>query len=142
MIKKEDGPIKLYLSDLDGTLLNNDTALSDYTKKTLIKLISEGLCFSVATARTAATVSDFFEGIPISAGVLMNGTVIFDFKKEEYLVIHKIPQNTLSKIIDILKKYPVSPFLYSVKGKFLNVYHKKLKKDYELSFYELHLNEF
>ncbi|MBR4949138.1 MAG: Cof-type HAD-IIB family hydrolase [Clostridia bacterium] len=136
MIKKEDGPIKLYLSDLDGTLLNNNTAISDYTKKTLKKLIDDGLCFSVATARTAATVSDFFEGIAISAGVLMNGTVVFDFQKEEYLVVHKILENALSDILEILDKYPVSPFIYSVCGKYLNVYHKKLTKEYELSFYE------
>ncbi len=133
---KEDGPIKLYLSDLDGTLLNNNTALSDYTKKTLIKLIGEGLCFSVATARTAATVSDFFEGIPISAGVLMNGTVIFDFKKEEYLKIHKIPVKAVSKVLETLDKYPVTPFIYSVKDNLLNVYHKKLTRDFEFNFYE------
>ena len=125
-------PIVIYGAQ---TLRNKSVDITpDYPE--LKKLIDDGLCFSVATARTAATVADFFEGIPILAGVLMNGTVVFDFQKEEYLVVHKIPENALSDILETLDKYPVSPFIYSVCGKYLNVYHKKLTKEYELSFYE------
>ena len=40
----------LYISDLDGTLLNPNAELSAYTKDTLNRMIADGLCFSVATA--------------------------------------------------------------------------------------------
>ena len=42
----------LYVSDLDGTLLNQHAVLSDYTKKALNQLITYGIDFTVATART------------------------------------------------------------------------------------------
>ena len=45
----------LYISDLDGTLLNRNAELSAYTKAVLNRVIAEGLCFSVATARPVAT---------------------------------------------------------------------------------------
>jgi hydroxymethylpyrimidine pyrophosphatase-like HAD family hydrolase len=42
----------LYLSDLDGTLLSPQAALSPFTAETLRRLLRAGLAFSVATART------------------------------------------------------------------------------------------
>ena len=45
----------LYISDLDGTLLNQNAELSAYTKDTLNKMVGEGLYFTVATARTASS---------------------------------------------------------------------------------------
>lgn len=127
--------INLYLSDLDGTLLNNQSCLSDFTKENLLNLINKGLIFSVATARTAATVTDIFKDIPITSGILMNGAAIFDFKREEYIKTHLIPSDTAFSILKILSCFSVSPFVYTIKEKYLNVYHKNLKKDYETQFY-------
>jgi len=42
----------LYVSDLDGTLLNREPRLSAYTAETLNLLIEEGLPFTYATARS------------------------------------------------------------------------------------------
>lgn len=42
----------LYVSDLDGTLLNSDTRLSDATIKTINALVEEGMHFTFATARS------------------------------------------------------------------------------------------
>ena len=51
-----NGPT-LYVSDLDGTLLGEDSQLSAVTVATLNRIIEElGGLFTVATARTPATV--------------------------------------------------------------------------------------
>ena len=42
----------LYVSDLDGTLLNSDTKLSDKTKKIINQLVKNGMNFTFATARS------------------------------------------------------------------------------------------
>lgn len=47
----------LYVSDLDGTLLNSDALLNEDVPERLNRLIDKGLCFTVATARTYATVN-------------------------------------------------------------------------------------
>lgn len=65
----------------------------------------------------------------------MNGAVIFDFKKEKYIKTHLIPSDTAFSILKILNHYPVSPFVYTIKDKYLNVYHKALTKDYQIQFY-------
>ena len=41
-----------YVSDLDGTLLNQNSTISEFTKIELNKLISSGINFTVATGRT------------------------------------------------------------------------------------------
>ena len=57
--------MELFVSDLDGTLLNKNKEISDYSKRELNKLIEKGINFTVATARTPATVVDILDGINI-----------------------------------------------------------------------------
>ena len=46
----------LYLTDLDGTLLQNDATLSPYAVRELNRMIQKGLCFSISSARSTGTV--------------------------------------------------------------------------------------
>lgn len=41
----------LYITDLDGTLLNKQSAVSEHSAKIINQLIDQGALFSVATAR-------------------------------------------------------------------------------------------
>lgn len=41
----------LYVSDLDGTLLQNNERTSDYTNEVINRLNANGMIFSYATAR-------------------------------------------------------------------------------------------
>lgn len=41
----------LYVSDLDGTLLNSQQQTSSYTNQVINQLVDEGMLFSYATAR-------------------------------------------------------------------------------------------
>ena len=67
----------LYISDLDGTLLNTKSVLSDFTKETLNSLTQQGVMFSVATARTTATVMKIFSNVSLPLPViLMSGAVV------------------------------------------------------------------
>jgi len=42
---------RLYISDLDGTLLRNDATLSDYSKTKIQELVKNGVHFSVSSER-------------------------------------------------------------------------------------------
>ncbi|MCT4618432.1 MAG: Cof-type HAD-IIB family hydrolase [Marinisporobacter sp.] len=42
---------KAVISDLDGTLLNKDHQISDYTKETIQKVVEKGIKFFIATGR-------------------------------------------------------------------------------------------
>ena len=48
----------LYVSDLDGTLLNSDVKISENSKNIINTLIDKGMNFTVATARSLVSASD------------------------------------------------------------------------------------
>ena len=58
--------MNLYVSDLDGTLLNSNKVVSNYSKNILNNLIKKGVLFTVATARTPGTINDLLSGLNIS----------------------------------------------------------------------------
>lgn len=70
---------KLFVSDLDGTLLNGEGVLSPFTEHTLRELIKQGLCFTVASARTPLSAGKLFEQVPLFLPmILLNGALLFD----------------------------------------------------------------
>ncbi|MDF2804064.1 MAG: HAD-superfamily hydrolase, subfamily [Anaerocolumna sp.] len=117
----------LYVSDLDGTLLNKDAVLSSYTIETINDLIKKGLSFSVATARSAATVRKILEPLNLSIPVvLMNGVVIYDLKTDQYLNINYLTKSSLDYVYNTLKSISLSGFLYEIKDNTLCTYYENL----------------
>lgn len=92
----------LYISDLDGTLLGPDTRLSDATVTLLNHAISEGVLFSVATARTPATVNTLLKdvnlGIPL---VVMTGAALWDKASGVYSDVQNFSPEQVRRITDI-----------------------------------------
>lgn len=69
----------LYVTDLDGTLLQPDVTVSQRSRGILTRLLREGLPLTVATARTSFSVMPIFEGIPMQLPlILQNGAVLHD----------------------------------------------------------------
>ena len=61
---------KLYISDLDGTLLNRESRLSIATERMLQQLLMDGLQFTVATLRSVASVMPIFQNITLHLPVI------------------------------------------------------------------------
>lgn len=69
----------LYLSDLDGTLLNSKERLSDFTIHAVNSLVNKGTVFSYATARSIATASKVTAGLNSEFPVITyNGAFIIN----------------------------------------------------------------
>lgn len=115
----------LYLSDLDGTLLNPNAELSNYAIETLNRLIEQGLCFTVATARTAATaeliLSRLIPSLPI---ILMNGALIYDRTSKKYERILYLSTDTVKQTIQAVASAGMRMFLYTLIDETLNTWHE------------------
>ncbi len=131
-----------YISDLDGTLLNSKKEISEFSKIEINKLIGEkGLNFTIATARTPGTVVEILEGLEVNFAVaLMNGVLLYDLNKKEYLKIRSIENNIVRKILNILETFNKDSFVYGVKENHLYVYHKELVLDLDEIFYKERCN--
>lgn len=67
----------LYVSDLDGTLLQSSEKTSDYTNNVINRLVGQGMLFSYATARSYHTSHKVTEGLTANFPLITyNGAVI------------------------------------------------------------------
>jgi len=127
----------LYISDMDGTLLQSGGALSEYTKEKLNEFYEKGIYFSVATARSIVSLPPLVEGVSFNAPVvLMNGVFVYDIMKDKAISYHEIPRNAIKKIRVILEEHKVYPmiFLWGDDGK-MSMQYIELDSEHLVEFY-------
>lgn len=129
--------MELFVTDLDGTLLNSKKEVSKYSCETLNNLIDKGVNFTVATARTPATVAELLEGLNLKLPVaLMNGVLIYDIKEERYIDVKEINTDLVIKCLDVFEKQDKNVLVYGIKDNHLWVYYKEFKNNWEYDFYK------
>lgn len=129
--------MELFVTDLDGTLLNSNKEVSIKSTEILNKLIDNGVNFTVATARTPATVVDLLQDVNLKLpAVLMNGVLLYDIKEEKYINIKEIGKDTVDKVFDVLNKFDKNAMVYGIRNNHLWVYHKKFEYSWEYNFYK------
>jgi len=108
---------KLYVSDLDGTLLRSDQATSDYTNQVINTLVDKGMLFSYATARSLITAKKVTMGIQAKIPLIVyNGAFVIDNVTEEILIANYF-DDTVFTLLDDLFNNNIYPIVYSyIKG--------------------------
>lgn len=105
----------LYVSDLDGTLLNSDALLNEDVPERLNHLIDKGLCFTVATARTYATVNSIVKNVHLTYPmILMNGVMLYDPISKSCINAEIIERDSVEYILKGRKKFGVTGFAYAL----------------------------
>lgn len=103
----------LYITDLDGTLLNSQAQISQNSVSLLNDLIEKGALFSLATARTYSTVVPIMKDVNLNTPVvLMNGVCLYDITQRKMQDIHFLEMETVRQIVDVFLKHGKYPMLY------------------------------
>ena len=103
----------LYVSDLDGTLLRSDETTSDFTNKTINELISRGMLFSYATARSYVTSRQVTKGIDARIPLIVyNGAFVIDNTSGKLLLSNFFGDDVKS-LLDDLVENNIYPIVYS-----------------------------
>ncbi len=127
----------LYISDLDGTLLNRNAELSEYTVNILNNLIAKGVYFSVATARTAATTLLLLKRVAINVPlILMNGVLIYDMQEKRYIKKEVLEKEKTHQILLAMRNTKLMGLMYALLGDELITYYEKLDNDALRNFVE------
>ena len=123
---------ELYITDLDGTLLTSDAELSDLSSEIINSLIESGVQFSIATARTHATVSEMLSKVKLNVPlVMMNGVIIYDPTAEKVISSAAIDRDSAVKVVDIFKRHRKAPMLYYPDGNYINIYYSDLNNRFQ-----------
>ncbi len=95
--------MKLVVSDLDGTLLDTKSQITDYTKAAVKKLVDNGIEFAIATGRGRASAVRLKKDIGLDIYLICNnGANIYD-KKEKSIFEKIIDKKTSQEIINLLR---------------------------------------
>ena len=122
----------LFLSDLDGTFLNSQGKISARSAEIIDNLTKNGVLFTVATARTYATVMEMFKDIHLPCPlVLMNGVTIYDPLNKSIIRSNSIPCELGNKIVNEFRIRGIEPMLYFQNGEVLDIYYGELTNDYQ-----------
>lgn len=114
----------LYITDLDGTLLDANSCITDETVSVLNPLLDQGLQFTVATARTPATVvpmlSRLHTRLPF---IVLNGAATWDSQRGDYSHVNVIPQATVEAICAVYERHGLHPLIYRRHGHLIHTHH-------------------
>lgn len=115
----------LYVSDLDGTLLQPDATLSPLTVARLNDAIAHGTLFTVATARTPATVSPILKDVDLRLpAIVMTGAALWNKDTLRYSDVKFMEARAVRELIDIYRRVGCPTFIYTLVDDKLCIYHE------------------
>lgn len=116
----------LYLSDLDGTLLNEQAELSETSAALLNEAATLGAHIAIATARTAATAVRLMQGVRLAApSILMNGVVIQDLERGRIVNLEPLGAVGARRLLALLRGTGTQGLLYTMEADGLNTYYEE-----------------
>ena len=127
----------LYISDLDGTLLDGDSRITLSTARSLNRLIDNGMLFTIATARTPATVVELMQDVKLTMpAILMTGALIYDIATNRYLSVSSFPHEVSSQLIEAVADSDLSPMVYYIDHSLLHVAYRHTDDARQYAFME------
>lgn len=114
----------LYVSDLDGTLLNSEKKITPYTADILNQCINKGMKFAVATARMPYGCDYRLEEIHMDTpGIVTNGVFIYDFKEKQIVSAEVIEPESAKQAVEAFQKHGMSCFVYILSEGTISLYY-------------------
>lgn len=109
--------IKMIVSSFYNTLINNEEAIPSSTMLEIERIRKKGILFVVATNRSYQEVLDYNKDFPfIDYIISLNGSYLYDVKKDNVIAKKKITLTKVKKIKDIFSNQEIT--YYTEKGKF------------------------
>lgn len=123
----------LIVFDLDGTLLNSESKISQRTGETLKLLTQRGIAYTVATGRTLQTSSELLAGQGFTfPQIYKNGVVIWQPEQDDYSHRNLLSQEEIRCSLEAFIPLGVAPFIFTLEpGNHHGIYHLPLKTDAE-----------
>ena len=118
----------LFVSGIDHVLFREDRRLSRYTIVEMNRFLDEGMCFSVSTMQTPATVREILSEINLKLPIIaMDGAVLYDLHTMKYVRTEKIAPDLVTLISDFLHSEGIPFFVNTVQDNLLVIYFKDYK---------------
>lgn len=133
----------LYITDLDGTLFNNNGNISGASINIINSLIDKGMNFTFATARSIYSAKPLTSELNINVPyILMNGVSVYNPINNLYVKNEYIPSNVSSEIIRTFKENNLNCFMFRIDNNILTAYFTEITSQVMQSFAESRKNNY
>ena len=121
--------MELVVFDLDGTLLNRASEISDYTSETLKLLSERGIAYTVATGRTLHGARSVLEGHQFELPqAYKNGVVIWHPEQRRFSSGAMLTSKELDNVVRACLGQSLTPFVFTLDDDHKStVYHPPLR---------------
>jgi len=126
--------MELIVFDLDGTLLNRQSTISDYTSETLKLLSKREIAYTVATGRTLHGARAILQGhyFPLPQAY-KNGVMIWHPEQQRYSSSMTLTTAELENVVRACLHQGLTPFVFTLdEDDSSTVYHPVLQSDADL----------
>lgn len=104
----------LYVTDLDGTLLNRRDRINPESIKVINGLVKEGMLFTYATARSLVSATVVTQGLSMDIPIIAyNGAFIIHPFTGEILSKESFAEEEADRVMEALEEYGISVLVYA-----------------------------
>jgi Cof subfamily protein (haloacid dehalogenase superfamily) len=122
----------LIFFDLDGTLLNDASEISTFTKDTLILLSEKNIAYTLATGRTMLSAQRIVDGHDFELPqIFNNGVTIWDPKTQQLTLENLLNNAEISTIFEVALTQGITPFVNVIDNHQHFIFHGETRLDIE-----------
>lgn len=104
----------LYVTDLDGTLLNRRDRINPESIKVINGLVKEGMLFTYATARSLVSATVVTQGLSMDIPIIAyNGAFIIHPSTGEILSKESFAEGEADRVMEVLEEHGISVLVYA-----------------------------
>jgi HAD superfamily hydrolase (TIGR01484 family) len=120
----------VFISDLDGTLLDRSAMLPEPGKLILERLIDSGVAFTVASARSVASMRRALRGLRVALPVIaFNGAFISDLHSGRHIIVNALDPGLATGVFELLTTAGAAPLVSTFDGAEDHVFFDKPRND-------------
>jgi Cof subfamily protein (haloacid dehalogenase superfamily) len=105
-------PIRLFLADVDGTLVNNDKVLTDRAIAAVAKLRQAGILFAITSGRPPRGMSMLIEPLQITTPIAAFNGGVYVHPDMSVIEQQVIPDDVTPTVIDLLSDHGLDVWIY------------------------------
>lgn len=122
----------LIIFDLDGTLLNDASEISTFTKDTLALLSEKNIAYTLATGRTMLSAQRIVDGHDfVLPQIFNNGVAVWDPNTQQLTLENLLNNAEISTIFDVALTQGITPFVNVIDNNHHYIFHAETRHDVE-----------
>ncbi len=120
---------KLMAVDIDGTLLNEKSELTENTKKTILKAVEKGLIFTIATGRPIQGIEVLNKELNLDTPfITYNGAIVVLGKSKEVIYQKNLSRRDSMDVVHLAKKHNLTYMIWKDGNLFVPEFNELVDK--------------